>query len=79
MAIEFDQPVQLPGPDGPVSISTAKEAFDVLSSTSWPERGIEHQQAIDASLKVIDGHRSAVDARDGLVRAALEARILTEG
>ena len=78
MSIEFDRPVQLSGPDGPVSIGTAKEAFDVLSDPNWPDRGIDHQQAIDVALKVIDGHRSAVDARDALVRAAREAGNLAE-
>lgn len=73
MAIEFDRPVHLSGPDGPFPVRTAKEAFDVLSDTNWPTRGIEHGQAVDAALKVIDGHRSAVDARDALVRAAREA------
>ncbi|RST87475.1 DUF982 domain-containing protein [Aquibium carbonis] len=78
MAIEFDQPVRLSLPDGSVSVGNAREAFDVLSNPSWPERGIEHQQAIDAALKVIDGHRSAVDARDGLIRAARQAGTLAE-
>lgn len=79
MAIEFDRPVRLSGPDGPAFVSTATEAFAILSDTSWPERGIEHDEAIDAALKVIDGHRSAVDARDALVRAARIAGILVEG
>lgn len=78
MAIAFEPPVRLTGPDGPVTIRTAQEAFEMLSGTDWPERGIEHEQAIDAALKVVDGHRSAVDARDALVRAAREAGNLAE-
>ncbi|MDN2578512.1 DUF982 domain-containing protein [Aquibium sp. ELW1220] len=78
MAIEFEQPVELSGPGGPVTVRTAKEAFEVLSATDWPVRGIEHEQAIDAALKVVDGHRSAVDARDALVRAAREAGNLAD-
>lgn len=78
MAIEFDKPVHLSGRDGPFPVRTAKEALDVLSDTNWPKRGMEHEQAIDAALKVIDGHRSAIDARDALVRAAREAANLAE-
>lgn len=73
MAIEFDRPVHLSGANGSYPVRNAKEAFDVLSGTNWPRRGTEHAQAIDTALKVIDGHRSAVDARDALVRAAQEA------
>ena len=78
MAIEFDTPVAIAGPGGVVSVGTAAAAFDLLSDTSWPVRGLEHDQAIDAALKVMDGHRSAVDARDALVRAAREAGVLIE-
>ncbi len=78
MAIAFDRPVTVAGPEGVVSVATAKDAFAILSDTHWPRRGIEHEQAIDAALKVMDGHRSAVDARDALVRAAREAGILVE-
>jgi len=78
MGIEFDRPVRLSGPNGSASVETAQEAFEVLSGTDWPVRGVEHEQAIDAALKVIDGHRSAVDAHDALVRAAREAGILAE-
>ena len=78
MAIGFDTPVRIDGPDGAVDIGTANEAVEVLSGTDWPVRGIEHAQAMDVALKVIDGHRSAVDARDALVRAAREAGVLLE-
>ncbi|WP_235679157.1 DUF982 domain-containing protein [Aquibium microcysteis] len=57
---------------------SAQQAFEVLSRPDWPVRGIEHAQAVDAALKVVDGHRSAVDARDALVRAAREAGTLVE-
>lgn len=78
MAIEFERAVRVAGPSGPVSVRTAQEALDVLSSTEWPVRGIAHEQAIDVALKVVDGHRSAVDARDALLRAAIEAGNLAE-
>ena len=78
MAIEFGKPVRIDGPDGPVAIGSAKEALKVLSDTNWSRRRIEHAQAVDAALKVIDGHRSAIDARDALIRAAREAGTLIE-
>jgi len=78
MAIGFDRPVEITGPEGTVCVATAKEAFDQLSNTDWPMPGIEHAQAVDAALKVIDGHRSAVDARDAFVRAAREAGNLAQ-
>jgi hypothetical protein len=78
MAIEFETAVQIDGPDGPVTVTTAKEAFDLLSDPAWPERDLLQQEAVETALKVIDGHRSAVDARDALIRAAESAGNLLE-
>lgn len=78
MAIEFASPVTIAGPDGTVRVEDAKQAFDLLSAPAWPDRGREHEEAVETALKVIDGHRSAVDARDALVRAAQKADNLIE-
>lgn len=47
MAIWFDSPVRIDGPDGAVAVGTAREAFEILSDTNWSPRGIERAQAID--------------------------------
>ena len=73
----FEEPVIIGGPDGtPIEIHSVVQARDVLASPNWPERGPRHQDAVDACLKVLDGHRSTVDARMALIDAALEAAIL---
>ena len=73
----FEKPVVIGGPDGmPIEIRGVVEARDVLVSPNWPQRGPRHQDAVDACLKVLDGHRSTVDARMALIDAALEASIL---
>ena len=73
----FEEPVVVGGPDGiPIEIHSVVKARDVLVSPNWPERGPRHQDAVDACLKVLDGHRSTVDARMALIDAALEASIL---
>ena len=56
-------------------ISTTREAADCLL-TVWPlNRGPRHRDAVDACLKVLDGHRSATDAREALVEAAKESEV----
>jgi hypothetical protein len=73
MASEFDAAVLVESPEGPVAISNAQEAFLLLSGPHWPRRDLLQKEAIETALKVMDGHRSAVDARDALVRAARSA------
>jgi hypothetical protein len=61
------------------SVSDTHEALDCLIYC-WPgERGPRHRDAIDACLKVIDGHRSTIDAEKAFVEAAREAGILEQG
>ncbi len=56
-------------------ISTTREATDCLL-TVWPlNRGPRHRDAVDACLKVLDGHRSTSDARDAFIEAAKESEV----
>ena len=74
----FDNPVmlRLGRPESYRSIKSAREAAECLM-TSWPlERGNRHRDAVETCLKVLDGHRSAADARSALVEAAKESGIL---
>ena len=62
--------------EGEVRVATAREAVDLLS-TAWPaERGPLHRDALETCLKVLDGHRSAVDGAAALAAAAREAGLL---
>jgi hypothetical protein len=56
-------------------ISTTVEARDLLASPDWP-RGPAHEAAYATCLKVLDGNRSTVDARDRFVEAARAASLL---
>lgn len=57
-------------------IFSAREAAECLM-TVWPlNRGPRHRDAVDTCLKVLDGHRSASDARRALVEAARESDVL---
>ena len=62
------------------AVTTVREAYDLLT-TEWPEdaRGPRYDDATGACLKVLDGHRSVVDAVDALRAAAAEAGIAIEG
>lgn len=55
-------------------VVSVQEAYELLI-TDWPEqaRGDRHRDATDACLKVLDGHRSAIDAEQALRDAAREA------
>ena len=56
-------------------VSTTREAADCLL-TVWPlNRGPRHRDAVDACLKVLDGHRSTSDARDAFIEAAKESEV----
>jgi hypothetical protein len=68
--------VKLDQETGPVEIVNARGAAECLLMT-WPaERGPRHRDAVDACLKVLEGHRSTADARDAFIAAAKEAGIL---
>ncbi len=66
--------------DGPAKlrVCTTEEALDILSSSNWPNRGPRHADALEACLKVLDGHRSTIDAQNAFVEAAREASILLQ-
>ncbi len=74
----FQQPVKISlDPAGePTVVRSTRQAAELLT-TQWPTtgRGPRHRDAVDACLKVLDGHRSTVDARNALIEAAQEAGI----
>ena len=73
----FETPVRIAWKDDETAVATAREALLILSSVDWPgERGLLHEDAVETALKVLDGHRSAVDGRDRFVEAARQAGIL---
>jgi hypothetical protein len=56
-------------------IASAREAAECLM-TIWPlQRGPRHRDAVETCLKVLDGHRSASEARRALIEAANESHI----
>jgi hypothetical protein len=52
------------------------EAKTLLFDADWPVRGPRYDDAVDACLKVLDGHRSSENARRAFVDAAREAGLL---
>lgn len=61
------------------TVTDAHEALDCLMYC-WPaKRGPRHRDALDACLKVIEGHRSTIDAEKAFTEAAREADILEKG
>jgi hypothetical protein len=76
----FQQPVAVsldPGGE-PVAVRDTRQAADLLL-TRWPaSRGPRHRDAVDACLKVLDGHRSTSDAYDAFREAAEEAAVLAD-
>ena len=76
----FDTPVAVDfHQDGHVTrIASARDAAQLLMDVRWPERGPMHEAAVDTCLKVLDGHRSTIDAHRAFREAALEAGILRE-
>lgn len=74
----FDQPVSIRLNGGKHTVATASEAAELLASVDWPgERGPTHRDAYETCLKVLDGHRSAVDGRKRFVEVAGQAGVLT--
>lgn len=74
----FDVPVTLSlGPLGEyVVVASTSQAVECLLQ-QWPEQhGARQRDALDTCYKVLDGHRSSVDARQALVAAAEEAGVL---
>ncbi|HEV2901508.1 MAG TPA: DUF982 domain-containing protein [Pseudaminobacter sp.] len=76
----FQRPVVISlGPaDEELAVRNTHQAVDLLL-TQWPAgRGPRHRDAVDTCLKVLDGHRSTVDAYDAFREAAEEAGILAD-
>lgn len=71
----FDKPVAL---KGGIVVMTTAEARDRLASVDWPVRDTAHEMALDACLKVLDGHRSTIDAERAFAEAARGANLLDE-
>ncbi|WP_353640875.1 DUF982 domain-containing protein [Mesorhizobium sp. WSM2239] len=74
----FQQPVRVSLDQGgePIAVRDTRQAADLLL-TQWPaSRGPRHRDAVDACLKVLDGHRSTIDAYDAFRAAAEEAGVL---
>lgn len=76
----FDSPVRvLLSPGDARSVGSTLEAAELLANIAWPgERDAKHREAVEACLKVLDGHRSTIDARNAFVEAARVAGILVE-
>jgi hypothetical protein len=79
-AHHFSSPVLVdPLSDGKIQkIASVEAAYDYLIH-NWPAASVQqprHRDAVDASLKVMDGHRSTIDAENAFIAAAKEAEIL---
>ena len=77
----FEKPVRVKlNPKGKViAVESTRQATDLLISVDWPgERDEWHGEAVDTCHKVLDGHRSTVDASESFARAAKAAGILVE-
>ncbi|MCO6049920.1 DUF982 domain-containing protein [Mesorhizobium sp. RP14(2022)] len=58
------------------AVATVQEASELLSSTDWPDAGPLHRDALGTCMKVLDGHRSTVEAEEAFTQAAREAGLL---
>ena len=76
-AKKFSAPINVTFP-GVSSVNSAKQAAQVLMDVRWPKAGPRHRDATEICLKVLDGHRSTVDAEAAFAEAAREAGILVE-
>lgn len=76
----FDTPVRVQfGPGDFREVTSTMAAAELLADIDWPgDRDRKHRDAVDACLKVLDGHRSTVDARNTFIEAARGAGILIE-
>ncbi|ODT08158.1 MAG: hypothetical protein ABS58_03740 [Mesorhizobium sp. SCN 65-20] len=67
--------VELGRPGNFRRVTHAGEAAECLM-TAWPlERGPRHREAVGTCLKVLDGRRSAEDARRAFLEACREANV----
>lgn len=72
----FSKPIVLQFGNRTVTVGSAKDGADLLM-TEWPsERGPRAEDALDTCLKVLDGHRSTIDAETAMTAAAREAGVL---
>lgn len=74
----FENPVKVRLGRQPRVVASAADAAQLLLDVDWPRRGPGHRDASETCIKVMEGTRSAVDARTAFVRAAREAGILVE-
>ena len=74
----FENPVTVRLGAEPRTVVSADEAARLLLDVDWPERGPGHRDASETCIKVIEGTRSAADARTAFLRAARESGILVE-
>lgn len=72
----FGTPVEVRLGSRRVTVGSAEQAAQLLADAGWPERGPRHRDAVDACLKVLDGHRSTIDAEQAFAEAAREAGML---
>lgn len=73
----FEHPVFIALAGEELPVHSTRQAMELLT-TRWPDRrGPRHRDAVEACLKVLDGHRSTVDAHNAFIEAAEEAGMLT--
>ncbi len=74
----FDHPVAVMVDKHKVIVREVEQARDLLMN-DWPSRrGPRHRDALETCLKVLDGHRSTVDAEIRFREAAQEAGIILD-
>lgn len=72
----FERPVIIHVEGIDICVDGVARALDILTE-AWPaKRGPRHRDALDTCLKVVDGHRSTIDAETRFREAAEEAGIL---
>ena len=78
MQNRFENPVKVRLGREPQTVASAGDAARLLLDVDWPKRGPGHRDASETCIKVMEGTRSATDARTAFVRAARESGILVE-
>ncbi len=74
--MRFRHPVTIHLEGQDICVDGVVRALDILTE-AWPQRrGPRHRDALDTCLKVVDGHRSTIDAETRFREAAEEAGIL---
>lgn len=80
MSERFDQPIVIRLNGSTHSVASASAAAELLASVDWPgERGPVHRDAYETCLKVVEGHRSAVDGQKRFIEAARDAGVIEGG